>query len=183
MRKTVMAMGVLTAAIGTTMLLTPEAVIRTAVTLLGVSGIINGIYNIASLRKMAPDENFRRIITIRGILSIATGVMAVTLPLIFAGILWTIMLYVLGSYLVLAAALETYGVIKLKETGINTRPFTAEIIASIILAILLFTLPAAIGLTLIRIIGGGACIAGVGIIIREARNRSTIVYAEDITDQ
>ncbi|MGI5173017.1 DUF308 domain-containing protein [Treponema sp. OMZ 840] len=182
MRKTVIAMGVLTAAIGITMLLTPEAVIRTAVTLLGISGIINGIYNVVSLRKMAPDENFRRIITIRGILSILTGAAAVALPLMFAGALWTIMLYVLGAYLLLAAALEIYGVIKLRAQGINTKPFTAEIIASIVLAILLFAVPAAIGLTLIRIIGVCACIVGAGIIIREARNKTTVIYAEEIDD-
>lgn len=183
MRKTVIAMGVLIAAIGMTMLLTPEAVIRTAVTLLGISGIINGIYNVVSLRKMAPDENFRRIITIRGILSILTGAAAAALPLIFAGTLWTIMLYVLGAYLVLAAALEIYGVIKLRTEGVNTKPFITEIIASIVLAVLLFSVPAAIGLTLIRIIGAGACIAGAGILIRELRNKETVIYAEDITDK
>ena len=93
------------------------------------------------------------------------------------------MLYVLGAYLVLAAALEIYGVIKLRTEGVNTKPFITEIIASIVLAVLLFSVPAAIGLTLIRIIGAGACIAGAGILIRELRNKETVIYAEDITDK
>ena len=72
MRKTIIAMGLLTAVIGLMMIFAPEAVVKTAVIILGVAGIVNGAYNIIYVRKAIDDENFSRIIIIRGILGIIT---------------------------------------------------------------------------------------------------------------
>jgi len=89
MRKTIIAMGLLTAVIGLMMIFAPEAVVKTAVIILGVAGIVNGAYNIIYVRKAIDDKNFSRIIIIRGILGIITGLIAVILPLALAGAVWT----------------------------------------------------------------------------------------------
>ena len=94
-------MGLLTAIIGLMMIFAPEAVVKTAVIILGVAGIVNGAYNIIYLRKAIDDKNFSRIIIIRGILGIITGLIAVVLPLALAGAVWTAMVYMLAIYLLL----------------------------------------------------------------------------------
>ena len=182
MNKTVITIGALTGIIGIMMLLVPDAVVKTAVTVLGIAGIANGLYNIFSLRKMTTDMNFKRVITVRGALSITAGATAVCVPLIFAGTLWAAMLYVLGTYLILAALLEIYGVIKLHVAGVRIKPFVTEIISSIILAAILFSVPAAIGLTIIRIIGAALSIAGALFIAWGTKTATTVAYTEDTTE-
>ena len=182
MRKTIIAMGLLTAIIGLMMIFAPEAVVKTAVIILGVAGIVNGAYNIIYLRKAIDDKNFSRIITIRGILGIITGLIAVVLPLALAGAVWTAMVYMLAIYLLLSAALEVYGTLKLRSPNVNTKMYVAEITVSIVLAFVLFIVPAQVGLILIRIIGIAACIAGIGLIVWERTNRTTVIYAEKIDD-
>ena len=182
MRKTIIVMGLLTAVIGLMMIFAPEAVVKTAVIILGVAAILNGAYNIIYVRKAIDDKNFSRIIIIRGILGIITGLIAVILPLALAEAVWTAMVYMLAIYLLLSAALEVYGTLKLRSANVNTKMYVAEITVSIVLAFVLFIVPAQVGLILIRIIGIGACIAGIGLIIWERTNRTTVIYAEKIDD-
>ena len=92
------------------------------------------------------------------------------------------MVYMLAIYLLLSAALEVYGTIKLRSENINTKMYVAEITVSVVLAFILFIVPAQVGLILIRIIGIGACIAGIGLIVWERTNRTTVIYAEKIDD-
>lgn len=166
--------GILVAAVGLMMLIAPEICIKVVVILLGISGIVNGIYNLVKIRKMVEDPNFRTVITARGIIAIIVGIAAVMLPMVFAGALWTIMIYTLAVYLLLTAVLEIYGAIKMKSAGIPIKAFTVEIIGSVVLAIILFAMPAAIGVTIIRIIGAFAIVGGLGFIFWSWRNTQDI---------
>ena len=89
---------------------------------------------------------------------------------------------VAGFPLLLSAALEVYGTLKLRSANVNIKMYVAEITVSVVLAFVLFIVPAQVGLILIRIIGIGACIAGIGLIIWERTNRTTVIYAEKIDD-
>ena len=92
------------------------------------------------------------------------GILAVLLPLVFAGILWTVMIYVIAVYLFLSGAAEIFNITQLKAANLETHSFSTEAIISIILSVIMFCLPAKIGVIIIRLggiillIGSAVCI-------------------------
>lgn len=82
MLKTYISTGILSVAIGLLMLFAPEASVSVVVILLGVAAIVNGLYNIVSMRLMLSDPGFRRVVLIRGIVSVIVGLIAISLPLL-----------------------------------------------------------------------------------------------------
>jgi len=180
MRKSIIGTGVLILVISLMMIISPETCIKVAVIVLGIGGVVNGIYNLLAVRSFVADQTFKRIITIRGLLSIVVGLVAVILPLFLAETIWTIMIYMLAIYLIISAAMEIISTFHLKKEGIPTKMFTIEIISSIILAIILFVIPAALGLNLIRIIGIALLVVSVGLLIWEWRTSSNNTYAKAV---
>ena len=87
MRKTYIGIGILSIIIGLMMLIVPHQCIKAIVIILGIFSIGNGIFNLFSIRKLIADSNFVKTITIRGTISIIVGLLAIFLPLVFAGIL------------------------------------------------------------------------------------------------
>jgi len=175
MKKTYLGIAILTIIVGLLMLFAPEAWTKVIVILLGATAILNGIYNLYYVRTIISDANYRKVIIIRGILSIVIGILAIILPLAIAATIWNIMLYILGAYLLISAGLEIYATMKLKNNGIELKPYYGEIIGSIILAIILFLIPITLGLILIRICGAILILFGIGVIIWEWKNRNTAI--------
>src|SRR5574344_839652 len=103
MRKSHIALGILVGCIGLMMLFAPAEWIKVTIILLGIGAVINGIYNLKTVRTLVSDSTYQQVISIRGISSIVIGILAILLPLIIAGIVWTIMIYILGVYLLLSA--------------------------------------------------------------------------------
>ena len=99
MRKTYIGIGILAIIIGLMMLIVPHQCIKAIVIILGVFSVANGVYNLFAIRRLIADSDFAITITIRGIISIIVGLLAILLPLIFAGVIWTIMVYILAFYL------------------------------------------------------------------------------------
>ena len=122
------------------------------------------------------DADYQKMISIRGFLSIGIGILSILLPLIIAGIVWTIMVYVLAVYLLLSAGLEFFALSKLREAGINTKPYMYEAFFSIVLAVLLFIMPATFGLALVRAIGILIFLASAGFIFREWKTNPPTEY-------
>ncbi len=180
MRKTYIGIGVLAIVIGLMMLIVPHQCIKAIVVILGVFAVANGVYNLFSIRRLIADSDFAMTITIRGIISIVVGLLAILLPLFFAGVLWTIMVYTLAFYLLISSGLEIYGAIKMKKVGINTKPYIAEIIGSIVIAIILLIIPAEIGTLIVRLLGIAIILIGAGLLFFETRNKPLVVYAEEI---
>lgn len=176
MRSYFIGTGILVATIGLMMLIAPEACVKVIVILIGISSIVNGFYNLIEVRKMIQDLNFRIVITVRGIVAIIVGLAAVMLPMVFAGTVWTIMIYALAVYLLFSAGMEIYGAMKMKSAGVHIKAFTVEIIGSVVLAIILFAMPAAIGVTIIRIIGAFVMVGGFGFIVWSWQNKHNIRY-------
>ncbi len=182
MRKTYVLLAILVAIIGLMMIFSPENCIKVAVIILGMTALINGIYNLVTVRNLLEDQMFRNIMTVRGVVSICIGVLAVILPLVFAGVFWTIMVYTIAVYLLLSAFSELSGIVRMKEANIETRPYKTEILASIVLAILLFCIPRKIGVTLIKA-GGFMLLIGAAIaIILEWKNKPLYLEAELLND-
>ena len=180
MRKTYLGIGVLAIIIGLMMLIVPHQCIKAIVIILGIFSVGNGVFNLFSIRKLIADSDFAMIITIRGSISIIVGLLAILLPLSFAGVLWTIMIYTLAFYLLISSGMEIYGTIKMKTVGIDTKPYIAEIIGSIIIAIILLIIPAEIGTLIIRFLGLAIMLVGIGILFFETKSKPLIVYAEEV---
>ena len=180
MRKTYIGIGVLAIIIGLMMLIVPHQCIKAIVIILGVFSVANGVYNLFAIRRLIADSDFAITITIRGIISIIVGLLTILLPLIFAGVIWTIMVYILAFYLLISSGMEIYGATKMKKVGINTKPYIAEIIGSIIIALILLIIPAEIGTLIVRLLGIAIMIVGIGLLFFETRNKTLIVYAEEV---
>ena len=180
MRKTYIGIGVLAIIIGLMMLIVPHQCIKAIVIILGVFSVGNGVYNLFAIRRLIADSDFAITITIRGIISIIVGLLAILLPLIFAGVIWTIMVYILAFYLLISSGMEIYGATKMKKVGINTKPYIAEIIGSIIIALILLIIPAEIGTLIVRLLGIAIMIVGIGLLFFETRKKTLIVYAEEV---
>ena len=81
MRKTYVLLAILVAIIGLMMIFSPENCIKVAVIILGMTALINGIYNLVTVRNLLEDQMFRNVMTVRGVVSICIGALAVILPL------------------------------------------------------------------------------------------------------
>ncbi len=180
MRKTYIVIGILAIVIGLLMLIVPQQCVKIIVILLGFFSLGNGIFNLFHIRKMVADPDFIKTINIRGIVSIVVGFLAIFLPLAFAGILWTIMVYTLALYLLVSSGMELYGIKKMDQVGINTKPYIAEIIGSIIIAIILFIIPAKIGTFIIRLLGFLIILVGIILLLAKTKREPLIVYAEEV---
>lgn len=180
MRKTYMVIGILAIIIGLLMLIVPQQCVKIIVIILGFFSVGNGLFNLLHIRKKVADPDFIKTINIRGIISIIVGFLAIILPLTFAGILWTIMVYALAFYLLISSGMEIYGIKKMDQVGINTKPYIAEIIGSVIIAIILFIIPAEIGTFLIRILGIVIILAGIILLLAKTKREPLIVYAEEV---
>ena len=180
MRKTYIVIGILAIIIGLLMLIIPQQCVKIIVIILGFFSIGNGIFNLFHIRKMVAYPDFIKTINIRGIISIAIGFFAILLPLAFAGILWTIMVYALAFYLLASSVMEYYGIKKMDQVGINTKPYIAEIIGSVIIAIILFIIPAKIGTLIIRILGLLIILVGIILLLAKTKREPLIVYAEEV---
>ncbi len=180
MRKSIIGTSFLVFAIALMMIISPEAWLKVTVIILGVFSLGNGIYNFISIRPLITEINFNRIVTIRAIASIAVGLAAITLPLVLAGIIWTVMIYVLAAYLLLSSFAEFISLSRLKEAGISTKVLTTEIIASASLAVLLFLMPGEIALVFIRAIGVILLLGSIGLAGWEWKNRSLRIDVEEV---
>ena len=70
----------------------------------------------------------------------------------------------------------------MKQVGINTKPYIAEIIGSIVIAIILLIIPAKIGTLIVRLLGIAIMIIGVGLLFFEIKSKPLVVYTEEVTE-
>lgn len=182
MRKTYLGIGILSVVVGLLMLFAPDAWTKVVVVILGAAAVVSGVFNLLHVRTIIADTGYRRAVIVRGAISILVGLIAIILPLALAATVWTVMLYVLAAYLLVSAGLEVYAAAKLKSRGINARPYYGEIAASVVLAVVLFLVPAQLGLVLIRICGVLLVLCGAAVIAWEARNRGPAAPSASVSD-
>ena len=70
----------------------------------------------------------------------------------------------------------------MKQVGINTKPYIAEIIGSIVIAIILLIIPAKIGTLIVRLLGIAIMIIGVGLLFFEIKSKPLVVYTEEVPE-
>ena len=153
MKKNNLFVGILLVLVGFMLLFFPKRCISIVVALMGIEAVVNGIYSLVHTRKLVPDSDFQKLVFIRGTLSIVVGLLAFFLPLVVAKVVATVMMYVLGFYLLASAVILLYSSSKLRDTQIDRNNFNLEAVISIIVGIIFFIVPAEIGEVLVRIAG------------------------------
>lgn len=152
--------GVLMILLGLVMIVAPSPFIEVFWVLIGIAVILEGFITLFSVRPEIADPRARRLLLIRSLLGIAVGLIAVFLPLLAAGVSWTIMLYILAAEMILSAAMEFFIVRDLHALGLPVRDYIIEAILLIALAVVLIMFPLQIGKLFIRIAGVAVIIAG-----------------------
>ena len=184
MYKNKFVLSILVAVIGLLMLLSPQTFIAFAVIMLGIASVIDGVFIMVATRNLVLDPDYRLMMTIRGILSIVVGTVAVILPIVTAAIIWKIMAYVLGGYLLVSAGLEVYGILKLHRNGIMIKQSLIETIVLVILAIALFIIPSkTAGGIIVGICGALLIFAGVFSAFLQWRNRPITVVPDSVVTE
>lgn len=184
MDKNKFLLSVLVAVLGLMMVISPDAFIALVVIILGVGSVVNGIFVLATTRNLILDPQYKVIMTIRGVMAIIVGSLAVLLPLGIAAVVWKFMAYTLAIFLIISAGLELYGVNKLYRNGIMIRQSVIEVVISLILAVVLFIIPAEIaGGVIVRVCGVLLLAAGIISGIMQWRNRPLVITPEAVCSQ
>lgn len=174
-------LGFVTAALGLLLLISPDSFIKLFVIILGVGAVIDGIFILATTRNLILDPQYSMIVTIRGILSIVVGAFAVIYPMATANAVWNIMAYILAIYLLISAGMQVYTITKLHRNGIMIRQSMIEVLTSILIAVVLFVIPAkTVGDFIVRIFGIALVIFGAGTVILQWKNRPITVVPDSV---
>ena len=183
MAKTNFMFGVLLAVIALMMIVAPEQCIKVAVIGLGLEAIVNGVMGLLRSHSLLNDANFQLAILVRSIMSIVIGLLALILPMKFAASMWTIMLYMLALYLLVAGILQLYVVAKLRNSNIERRRYVIEVVVSFIGAVILVIISQPhFGVFFIRLVGILALLVSIGYLLFEWRNRPIVVDEIEIVD-
>lgn len=181
MDKNKFILGILTSVAGLLMIVSPETFVTLIVIILGVAAIVDGLFIMITTRNLILDPQYKTIMTVRGVLSIFVGILAILLPLFVAAVVYKVMAYVLAVYLIISAVMESYGISKLHRNGIMIRQSVIEVAISVLLAVVLFIIPArTAGSVIVRICGIVILLTGLIWLFVQWKNRPITVSAEDI---
>lgn len=173
--------GILAVVIGILLVAIPVTCINAIVIILGFGAIADGIYNLIQNQSLIESKTFRITILTKSISSILVGVLAIVLPLAFAGTFWTVMVYVLAVYLVVFAIMGFYAAYQIKKTGASVKDMTLRHLGCLIGAVLLFIIPTK---TLGSLIGIVLILLGIIFLFLEwhASRKEIVVEAESVVD-
>ncbi|MGN0729805.1 DUF308 domain-containing protein [Treponema sp.] len=172
-------MGILSAVIGLLAVINPQASIQAIVIIIGISAVINGIYSIAKVKSFSLNPYFEHIMIAKSLAGILIGMFAVILPFALFSMIQTVVrifIYIQAFFLLLSAVAEFAAVSRTE----NSAPLVTEALCSVLIAVLLFMLPADFGVKLVRLAGILIFIAGTAFAVREWKSRPIEVEAEII---
>lgn len=181
MDKNKVFLGFMTAALGLFLLISPDTFISFFVIILGVAAIIDGVFILAATRDLIIDPQYKLIVTVRGVLSIVVGLLAVILPIAVAAVVWKAMAYTLAIYLIISAGMQIYTITKLHRNGIMVRQSMIEVASSLLIALVLFIIPAqTAGIFIIRLFGLALLVVGVGFLVIQWKSRPEVVLPDSV---
>lgn len=153
-KKWYLSTGILSCVLGVLIIIFPLFWLRLVVTLLGISIIVYGIYNIKFVKPLSEVHLFNQLITIRVAISFAFGGVAVLFPLFFGKAMWNAMFWVLISYLFISGicGLVSISLIQ-KEKSISKKFIIENLFLFVIAVILIIISPNNLGKAIIRIVG------------------------------
>ncbi len=181
MDKNKLFLGFMTAALGLFLLISPDTFISFFVILLGLAAIIDGVFILAATRDLIIDPQYKLIVTVRGVLSLVVGLLAVVLPVAVAAVVWKAMAYTLAIYLLVSVGMQLYTITKLHRNGIMIRQSLIEVASSLVLALVLFVIPVQEAEhLLVRLFGIVLLVIGVGLVVIQWKNRPEIVVPDSV---
>ena len=181
MDKNKLFLGFMTAALGLFLLISPDTFISFFVILLGLAAIIDGVFILAATRDLIIDPQYKLIVTVRGVLSLVVGLLAVVLPVAVAAVVWKAMAYTLAIYLLVSVGMQLYTITKLHRNGIMIRQSLIEVASSLVLALVLFIIPVQEAEhILVRLFGIVLLVIGVGLVVIQWKNRPEIVVPDSV---
>ena len=181
MDKNKIFLGFVTAALGLFLLISPDTFISFFVIILGVAAIIDGVFILAATRDLIIDPQYKLIVTVRGVLSIVVGLLAVILPIAVAAVVWKAMAYTLAIYLIISAGMQIYTITKLHRNGIMVRQSMIEVASTILIALVLFVIPAqTAGHFIIRLFGIALLVVGIGLLVIQWKSRPEVVLPDSV---
>ena len=183
MDKNKLFLGFMTAALGLFLLISPDTFISFFVILLGVAAVIDGVFILATTRDLIIDPQYKLIVTVRGVLSVVVGLLAVILPIAVASIVWKAMAYTLAIYLIVSAGMQLYTITKLHRNGIMIRQSLIEMASSLVIALVLFIIPAQdAGHFIVRLFGIVLLGIGIGLVVVQWKSRPEIIIPDSVED-
>lgn len=183
MDKNKLFLGFMTAALGLFLLISPDTFISFFVILLGIVAVIDGIFILTATRDLIVDPQYKLIVTVRGVISVTVGLLAVILPIAVAAVVWKAMAYTLAVYLIISSGMQIYTITKLHRNGIMIRQSMIEVASSLVLALVLFIIPAQeAGLFLIRLFGVILLLTGAGLFVIQWKSRPEVIIPDSVED-
>ncbi|MBQ4377899.1 MAG: DUF308 domain-containing protein [Treponema sp.] len=181
MDKNKLFLGFVTAALGLFLLISPSTFISFFVIILGVAAVIDGIFILAATRDLIIDPQYKLIVTIRGVMSVLVGLLAVALPKLVAAVAWGAMAYTLAVYLIISVVLQLYTITQLRRNGIMIRQSMIEVATSLVLVLVLFIIPSeTIGTLIIRIFGVALLTGGIAMTLIQWKNRPETIIPDSV---
>lgn len=175
--------GIIVAAVGVLMEISPSACLAIIVVLLGIGAVAYGVFGLLKVRILSENKAFRQAALIQGLVSIVIGMVCVALPLATANAAIKVVLYILGIYFVVCAASEIFLILKLNEEDIKMKGMSFQPVAMLILGVLMFILPSqAVAAFILRIFGIFVILGGAGYAIYSWKHKSLIVEPDDVRD-
>ncbi|MDR1893761.1 MAG: DUF308 domain-containing protein [Spirochaetales bacterium] len=160
--------------LGMIMIFSPQGFLLTLIIGIGVVSVLNGLYNAFYLARLLDDKSFKNMILFRGTVSIIAGIAAILAPRFFAAAVWTVIMYCVAAELILSSIIMLLAIGKLKADEKPYRGYYYEAAVSLFLALVLFAVPAAVGLTLIRVAGILIVLTSIFALIWVIRNRKEL---------
>ncbi len=148
-----LAIGICTMVIGSFIFFQTKDFTMFLAVAIGIYAVVNGIVVLVTSIKTNLSDKIKKGLVIRGAISLGIGALALLLPIVFAKITWTIAIYILAVQLLAAAGLQIYLSIQMKKVDYPILGSIIEIVISLMLAFLIFTMPQEIGMTIIRVAG------------------------------
>ena len=171
----------MTAALGLFLLISPSTFISFFVILLGIAAVIDGIFILATTRDLIVDPQYKKIVTIRGFMSVGVGILSVLLPKLVESIAWSFMAYTLAVYLFFSVAMQIYTITKLHRNGIMIRQSMIEVFTSLLLIVILIIIPSEkIGNFIIRVFGAILVIGGLAAVFMQWQNRPEVIVPDTV---
>jgi len=130
---------------------------------LGIYAVLNGVVVLFTGTRAPLHSRARQAVLIRGGLSLAVGICAVFLPMIFLQVTWFLMLLIVGIHLLISGVLGVVNALDMKRYEIPYVSRMAEAVISIALALLIIFMPQQIGETLLKMLG--VIVVGYGIMM------------------
>jgi uncharacterized membrane protein HdeD (DUF308 family) len=105
----------------------------------------------------------------QGILSLVVGILTLALPVFIAGLTWITMLYLIAAQFLVTGVTQISVAWRVMHTGyplgVSIPQFLGNGVAALLAALVLLLAPRFIGIFLLRLVGIGLILVGVGLIV------------------